>query len=474
MAEPMKIEKVDLQLKQDTISNWKTNQTKLLKGEAGLIYADNGINPLALAFGAGKGEENLPLISIYENNQCFFPGIGAGYKLPTASQYRLGGIKINNTYFEMSGEQLQPLTLVYTTELPEIHTQHQKTEHSILTLPNNTDLTVDGDIYFESAYGDLLRVTTLQYENTTTVEAANTHLNIHYSHDEDVEVNVLDENEREGLLLHNYKSDEQNIPQNERTVAELSINNKGILLYTPDNKTVDMKHVLTMSPLITGELERGFLYVTKDANGFTVVTPQEYVESEQLGELNDLTITVNGTPFVYSPISIDPSYTNNIDLTIPTRYCASIKFDGINYVPDENNQINISSSNFTEEYKNIVENSITKIQFLGQEYTATEHLVELHDNRTWTGDDSIINVTKIGNNTTIAHDSPAGFVADESIEGSLERSFLSSNTHTFISNITRDDKGHVIKYTYSTLNIQDLLDKLTELENRVSELERNL
>jgi hypothetical protein len=43
----------------------------------------------------------------------------------------------------------------------------------------------------------------------------------------------------------------------------------------------------------------------------------------------------------------------------------------------------------------------------------------------------------------------------------------------FISGITRDSKGHVIKYERTTVTINDLLIKIKELEDRISVLENN-
>ena len=469
MAEPMKIEDVTLQLRQDTIENWEKNQTKLKKGEPGLIYPNSGSNPLGLVFGNGDKEEDLPLISIYSNGQCFYPGKGAGYELPVASEAILGGIKINTSYFEMSGEQLQPLTMVYTN-LPVQHTPG----NYALTLPETTDLNINGDLYFKKAYGEYLSVDKLEYVQQTVTEAANKYSNIHYSHDSDVIVNVLENGEREGLLLHNYRTDEKDTIPEFRTIAELSINNSGILLYSPDNKNVDFQHILTMPPLTTGVLEEGFLFVTKSENGGTVVTPKQYIESEHLSNLSQLTITVNGVDHIYSPNIDDDMYTNRVELTIPTNYCSALIFDGQTYTPDENNVISLSVSNFTDEYKQLVDASVTQINFLGEEYTANNHVLELHDNRSWVGDNTSIEVNTAAGQSTISHKVPAGFIQDEDLDGSLEVNIMTEpDKLVFISGITRDSKGHVIKYERTTVNINDLLLKISELETRIAILENN-
>lgn len=469
MAEPKKIEDVILQLRQDTIENWEKNQTKLKKGEPGLIYSNSGSNPLGLVFGNGDREEDLPLISIYSNGQCFYPGKGAGYELPKASEAILGGIKINTSYFEMSGEQLQPLTMVYTN-LP---TQHTPGNYA-LTLPETTDLNIDGDLYFKKAYGDYLWVKHLDQEYETITETANQYSNIHYSNNGDVIVNVLENGEREGLLLHNYRTDEKDTIPEYRTIAELSINNNGILLYSPDNKNVEFQHILTMSPLTTGVLEEGFLFVTKSENGGTVVTPKQYIESEHLSNLSELTITVNGVDHIYSPNINDASYTNKVELTIPTSYCSTLIFDGQTYIPDENNVISLSASNFNEEYRQLVDKSVTQINFLGEAYTANNHVLELHDNRSWVGDNTSIEVNTVAGQSTISHKAPVGFVQDEDLDGSLEVNIMTEpDKLVFISGVTRDSKGHVIKYERTTVNISDLLLKIKELEDRILILENN-
>jgi hypothetical protein len=65
------VNNVTLQLRQDTITNWESNQTKLKKGEPGLIYNDGGSSLLALVIGQNDSTE---AITLYQEKLCFYPG----------------------------------------------------------------------------------------------------------------------------------------------------------------------------------------------------------------------------------------------------------------------------------------------------------------------------------------------------------------------------------------------------------------
>jgi hypothetical protein len=78
-----------------------------MEGEIGIVNKTNSKTVSALIVGNGSTNiENLLL-----NDNAFYPGIGAGYILPTASSTVYGGIKISDNYFYMDQGLLKPKTL---------------------------------------------------------------------------------------------------------------------------------------------------------------------------------------------------------------------------------------------------------------------------------------------------------------------------------------------------------------------------
>jgi hypothetical protein len=59
---------------------------------------------------------------------------------------------------------------------------------------------------------------------------------------------VLRDNERAGIKIYNYHKDDQSVSQNNRKIAELSVDNQGILAYASDNSDLtNFRDVLTVN-----------------------------------------------------------------------------------------------------------------------------------------------------------------------------------------------------------------------------------
>ena len=82
----------------DKTSNWnKTSATPLLPGEIGIGTDDSGkVVSLVVGYDAENGEE---FDNIVRDGKVFYPGVGAGYTLPSATFNSLGGVKPNADYY---------------------------------------------------------------------------------------------------------------------------------------------------------------------------------------------------------------------------------------------------------------------------------------------------------------------------------------------------------------------------------------
>ena len=458
------VNNVTLQLRQDTITNWESNQTKLKKGEPGLIYNDGGSSLLALVIGQNDSTE---AITLYQEKLCFYPGKGAGYELPRASESVLGGIKIDTEYFDMNGDTMQPNYLFYTIG----YEKQQNINNNLLITQPNTDLAITGDLYFNNAYGEYLYVQNYHQEDYSSLNVANTHISIHTSSDDTLDVDTLTDTETAGLLFYNYKGSEQELPESQRSVAEFGVNNKGILVYTP-TKDMNRQHVLTMNPLIAGQVDHGYLFVTRGEDGSTQIEPVNYIQPDNIAEMNTLTININGDSFQYSPNLKDAHLVNEVNFTIPTTYCDTVVFNGVQYPVDGSHTITISDVSFTEEDKDLLSKSINSITYLGKTYTTTDHSVSLIDNRTSEGSD-LIDVSTIADTTTISHKIPQNIVSDEEIDGSNPRDLLENNL-TYIASVVRDEYGHFKNYFRETIDTTSLKTRLETIETKIEQILRRL
>lgn len=81
----------------DKKSNWdSSSSTPLLPGEIGVITDSNGI-PTGLGVGHLNTGASMP--DLLDNDQIFYPGLGAGYELPTASYNQKGGVTPSQDYY---------------------------------------------------------------------------------------------------------------------------------------------------------------------------------------------------------------------------------------------------------------------------------------------------------------------------------------------------------------------------------------
>lgn len=117
----------------DKKSNWDSStSTPLLSGEIGVITDSNGV-PTGLGVGHLNTGSSMP--DLLDNDQIFYPGLGAGYELPTASYTQKGGVTPSQDYYsDPSSLSIKGLTWLskngFFNELKELYGEDYEKELS--------------------------------------------------------------------------------------------------------------------------------------------------------------------------------------------------------------------------------------------------------------------------------------------------------------------------------------------------------
>lgn len=178
MAEPKIVKNIHIQQWNGDENYWST-QKPLMEGEIGIVNRTNSKTISALIVGDGSTNvENLLL-----NDSAFYPGIGAGYILPTASSTVHGGLKISDNYFYIDQGLLKPKTLQLieddNPDNPDEFNKANKSDNDAFISSPATDWKLRGDFYAETLYADEARIKNIIYDQETNISYLSKHLDIH-------------------------------------------------------------------------------------------------------------------------------------------------------------------------------------------------------------------------------------------------------------------------------------------------------
>lgn len=471
------IDKVRINLSKDKYSNWYSNNPKLGNGELILSTADNEENVISFIM-IGNGTDRFRMIHNSGKN-IFYPGIGAGYQLPTASNTELGGIKISSDYFTITNQTLYPKFLRYETYNYEL----------ALVTQENVSLKVDNNIYCKKLAAD--QVNTKLWVEEEHIKIGDKYIDLHIKLEGKSAPPILSNNEYCGIRFNNYRYDEADTAESDRSVAELSINNRGLLYYS--TSTTSSKYQILMLNPNTYTSEK-YISISKDNNGFFNLKGISSIPITDISGRGTLTLNIinkdtNSTLNSYSyscnsSITADikiptvycksirlnngsiltPDSDNNININVSTNYCNSIVVEGQTYNVDTNNTITVGSLGFTDQDRIALNSSIKSLTLNNTQYSG--------DNVTFN-----INATTglVANNSSgkvdLSHYKSADYIENSNLPYT-EYDIYNNNSITTIVNVQRDELGHITSYNNATLIFKTLVDKIKDLEQRLEALEK--
>lgn len=345
------VNNVRIQNRCHTLNEWDelpAEESRVMEKEIAIVMSNDNSRLLGIVVGEGQVYE------LYNRKEkVLFPGIGAGYTLPNASSITLGGIKINELYFKMSDTGvLNPVSLTY---------KNISGENRVLSLPENHSLNVPGDItttsiHYQNLYelfvqsnyiGVRKGISTTRIEEVTcsiagqinlpglisgtitfipeitnySVRQNTTNTTIfsssfivgetyvaRYDLVSNEQLPILPSNEYEGLQFFNYKEGEDSLPDSERTVAEIAIDNSGMLVYSADNKSLSNYKKIALA---------------EDQNYFI--------------------INVDGVQTKYYPFSTRMNNNTNKSINLSQNFCTSVIVNGVKFDLKNDRSINIGN-----------------------------------------------------------------------------------------------------------------------------------
>lgn len=440
-----KIENVRIQNRCHTLNEWDNlpaEEANVMDKEIAIVMSNDNTTLLGIVVGEGQVYE------LYNKRQkVLFPGIGAGYVLPEASTSTLGGIKINELYFRMNNSVLNPISLTYTQDVVN--------GNRILTLPENHNLNVPGEItatsmHYQNVYNlfaqsnyigvrkgiittktavvtcttaeeivipdhisgnitfvpEITNYSIREQNTTTTIIFSSTFIVgetyvVKYDVISDEQLSILPDNEYEGIQFFNYKKNEDGLTDDVRSVAELSIDNNGMLVYSTDNKSLSNYKKIAL---------------TEDQNYFL--------------------INVDDVPTQYYPFSTRVNYNTSKSINLSQKFCTSINVNGAKFDLQDDKSINIG---------NVI-----------RDVTGTNGLTNTKNTTAGT--------------VTISHSEASDLVNTTntiSISGT-------SKVATAISSITRDTYGHLTGITTTTYDFAAVLTSISSLQNQGTTIQNDL
>ena len=131
-----------------TLDKWDLAPDTVAINELAVIN-DSSNKTIALCIGDGIKSPTEYYNDADDNStNIFFPGIGAGYRLPVAKTNLLGGIKINSAYFSITDDgKFSPTFISYGSGVGE-------NGGPILELPNKHNLTIHGTLTAENVVSE--------------------------------------------------------------------------------------------------------------------------------------------------------------------------------------------------------------------------------------------------------------------------------------------------------------------------------
>lgn len=292
---------------------------------------------------------------------------------------------------------------------------------------------------------------------------------------------VLGDNEKAGIRLYNYHKDDAS-EENEarRRVAELSIDNKGFLWFSPNVYPTDWPENENITtnyriPLVnpTG-MENSLISINPEG----VLIPKASISTSELPIYYPLTITIKqktGEDHSVNVITTYDPFDSPESITIDQHYCDTIVANGQEYKVIDH-KIDLGSPIWTEDLYNKLQTAVQTITFNGVEYVGPNP----EFNYTYSANinsGTLINVKKEGEKFTINHGTDVNYKEVNAINAiSIGPNTSDTDYFDTISNPTRDsnDTGHLLNYTYNRVNFTSLINYIKQLEERIAALEAQI
>ena len=493
-----KIENVRIQNRCHTLNEWDNlpaEEANVMDKEIAIVMSNDNTTLLGIVVGEGQVYE------LYNKRQkVLFPGIGAGYVLPEASTSTLGGIKINELYFRMNNSVLNPISLTYTQDVVN--------GNRVLTLPENHNLNVPGEItatsmHYQNVYNLFAQsnyigvrkgiITTktavvtcttaeeiivsdhisgnitfvpevmnynIREQNTTTTTifsptfiVGETYV-VKYDVISDEQLSILPDNEYEGIQFFNYKKHEDGLTDDVRSVAELSIDNNGMLVYSTDNKSLSNYKKIAL---------------TEDQNYFL--------------------INVDNVPTYYYPFSTRVNYNTSKSINLSQKFCTSINVNGAKFDLQDDKSINIGNvirdvtgTNGLTNTKNTATGTVTISHSEASDLTNTTNKVSISDAAKIVSAISAVTRDTYGHLTgitTTTYDFAAVLTSINSLQnqGTTIQNDLNelreslNGTAEIVQTLQTDLNNATTKVNANETKITNLEARVSNLETKINELE---
>lgn len=459
MADHKIINDIRIQLLYDKESNWKS--TKMASGSN--IVLDSG--ELALIeleaskrgnanFGIAIGDGLNTINTIFSENDIFYSGVGAGYVLPvagTGNSGRIGGIKLaNNDYFSIDSTSgtLTP-TFVSIGD-------SGRAGHSAFVFKDGLDLLTTGNIYCNTLVGER------EVDITQTIlQVDANYIGINVEDDDTSMPELLGENEYAGLRFYNFKSGQEEVAQGSRDVAELSINNDGILEFTTNYKNNTVREqFLTLARTKTNASSKYLKATENSIDGYSI-SQVSTIPLIDIENMKDFSVTFAGNTTTYNPktgasltISVDQDFCKTISLADGTTHSLS------------GNNIYLPIQAFSTDHAEKLNSAVQSIHMNGYNYSGASITLPSFSLGT---EETTIEIVSTENKVEFNHKAPTDWVDPSTIITPTEKDVtnLTSNKVILIDNVVYDNKGHVSRFTKTQLDFTTLLSKISELETRL-------
>ena len=442
----------------------------LKQGEVAFVLNNGQVDSMVVGDGITRAYD------LYNSNPSrnkFYAGQGANYSLPVASEENLGGIKINPNYNSVDANQqlLPKFGLIHNGNSYSSASNKPYTEW--VTTREVGHLLIPGDLYVQDIYADSIKQGII--ETNEKLSVSDKYIDIHKVEGEGDPINPLGEGEYSGLRIFNYMPTISGLEdtQDNRFIAELSINNKGTLYYAKasNNATIEgyeRRQVLTIPTTVpSGILETNivngeYTLNSKTPHNLTLMITHEGEDTQQISYL----------PFGNSDVSSE--------IFIPQNYCTQVKVGNKTYSLDNSGKtIDLGSDILlTEEHKNLISGSIQNITINGKVLSKTEDK-NVNFEITSSNNSIGINDENVGK-IDLSH--PDYKVADDpstdtttTIGGMNAQNELITGVDVVVG-INRDEGvgaekgfgyGHVISYSLSKLDFTNILERLARIEEQL-------
>lgn len=442
----MKEIKGRIELRYDSYNNWRSVNPILRSGEVGFATQESPLSTSCLFLGNGVSTINELLAeengSEYEPSArstsyaVFYSGIGAGYRLPVASESVIGGISIDPSYYEIISNRLTPTsyTKQYISDLGQTIVLQEGYNFQVDGTIKCTELTTSKEHIVTSYYIDL---------NTSIGEEATTPLNYSYPH--------------AGMFIDHF----QDGASGQKISAFMGIDLDGYprissnYLKNDPYGSPDLKYLV-----VADNISNGFLKI----NG-GIASPVT---------LPTLTInyTVDGGEFSQYFYNGEEEVT--LTLNTMSNYCTKIQVGETIYEVADN-VINVGDSIWDEtkneefdilkdSVQNIETNYTTKIIIDGKEFTSANNTITIDnilEDLSIQSSNSTITIEKTEESYDLKH-----YNVNPNIETTPAIGDYKSNILYTIGTLEVDSLGHITNLQLVRFDLSDINKRLNALENK--------